>query len=251
MHNMAMDNSKKTIIAIGGGGFTHEPENPLLDQYVLSQSSKENPKICLLPTANSNPELYTTYFEKSFSRFNCQPSSLSLFAPHTADIEDFLLSQDIIYVGGGNTKSMLALWKEWGVDKILRKAWEQNIILAGVSAGAICWFEEGVSASVPGQISFLNGLGFLPGICCPHYDTDLTRKNTVQARIKKDITKTYYLIDDNVLVHFQEGSFVRAISSSSDKKAIIVNNGIASALQVSAMPKSSGFSQCRPGSLKF
>lgn len=218
-----MNKEHRTIIAIGGGGFTHEPENPLLDLYVLNQSYKKNPKICLLPTANCNPELYTSYFEKSFSRFECQPSSLSLFAPHTADIADFLLSQDIIYVGGGNTKSMLAVWKEWDVDKILKDAWQQKIVLAGVSAGAICWFEQGTTDSIPGRISLLSCLGFIKGACCPHYDSEPMRQSVFKSALQDGHISNGYILDDGVALHFNDDELKKAVSSAKEKKAAFLD----------------------------
>ncbi len=137
----------KQIIALGGGGFSMEPENSLLDKYILQQSMKKNPKICFLATASGDSENYISRFYHFFEKQDCQPSHLSLFNPSTRNIESFLLDKDIIYVGGGNTKNLLVLWKEWGLDTILKKAWEQGIILAGISAGSICWFEEGVTDS--------------------------------------------------------------------------------------------------------
>lgn len=218
-----MNKGHKTIVAIGGGGFTHEPENPLLDLYVLNQSHSKNPKICLLPTANSNPELYTTYFEKSFARFECRPSSLSLFAPHTADIADFLLSQDVIYVGGGNTKSMLALWREWNVDKILKDAWNQKIVLAGVSAGAICWFEQGTTDSIPGRITLLSCLGFLEGACCPHYDTEPVRQSVFKSALEDGRIKNGYIIDDGAALHFSDNKLKKAVCSTKGKNAAFLD----------------------------
>ena len=144
-----------------------------------------------------------------------------LFAPHTADIEDFLLSQDIIYVGGGNTKSMLALWREWGVDKILRKAWEQNIILAGVSAGAICWFEEGTTDSIPEKITMLPCLGFLKASCCPHYDSEPMRQPVFQEALTKETVELGYIIDDGAALHFNDQKLIKAIASNKNKKAAV------------------------------
>jgi len=218
-----MEKKQKTIIAIGGGGFTHEPDNPLFDLYVLRQSAQKKPKICFLPTANYNPEVYASNFQKSFSRFDCEISALSLFAPHTADLSDFLLSQDIIYVGGGNTKSMLALWKEWGVDKILREAWEQGVVLAGVSAGAICWFEHGLTDSIPGKISLLPCLGVLPGSCCPHYDADPMRQSVVKNMLEDGRIRSGYMIDNNAAIHFSDDKIKKAISSVKGKRAAIVD----------------------------
>jgi dipeptidase E len=111
----------KQIVAIGGGGFSMEPDNPLLDQYVLNQCGAERPKICFVPTASGDAEGYIERFYQAFGRLECRPSHLSLFRPHTADLEAFVLSQDVIYVGGGNTRNLLVLWREWGLDRILRR----------------------------------------------------------------------------------------------------------------------------------
>ena len=199
-----MKRCNKTIIAIGSGGFTHEPENPLLDLYVLNQATVHSPKISFLPTAHSDPLNYIANFHKSFARYDCHHSHLDLFHPHTGDMEDYLLSQDIIYVGGGNTRSMLAVWREWGIDNILAKAWTQGIVLAGVSAGAICWFEEGVTASVPDRITHIKGLGFLKGSCCPHYDTSTERQKVIHERIQSESIQIGYLIDDYTALHFAD-----------------------------------------------
>ena len=127
----------RQIIAMGGGGFSMEPDNPLLDHYILKQAETANPKICFLPTASGDSEQYISRFYSFFNDQNCDPSHLSLFNPPSRDLESFVLEKDILYVGGGNTKNLLALWKEWGLDSILRKAWEEGVILAGLSAGAI------------------------------------------------------------------------------------------------------------------
>lgn len=91
-------------------------------------------------------------------------------------MEDFILTKDIIYVGGGNTKNLLALWKEWGLDIILKKAWNQGIVLAGISAGSICWFEAGVTDSYGDRLEPIKCLGFLKGSNCPHYDEEMDQK---------------------------------------------------------------------------
>src|SRR5699024_7577499 len=151
------------IIAMGGGGFSMEPENPLLDQYVLKQSGKKKPKVCFVSTASGDSVDYIRRFYRAFKKLDCEPSRLTLFPPPTSDLEDYVMDKDIIYVGGGNTKNLVALWKAWELDRIFRKAWEEGKVLAGISAGAICWFEEAVTDSVPGRISRVEGLGFLEG----------------------------------------------------------------------------------------
>ncbi|MEK6267902.1 MAG: Type 1 glutamine amidotransferase-like domain-containing protein, partial [Planococcus sp. (in: firmicutes)] len=106
----------RQIIAMGGGGFSMEPDNPLLDQYILKQANKARPKICFIPTASGDADSYIEKFYGFFNQQDCEPSHLSLFKPHTRKLEEFVLQQDIIYVGGGNTKNLLVLWKEWGLD---------------------------------------------------------------------------------------------------------------------------------------
>ena len=123
------------IIAMGGGGFSMEPDNLALDRYVIAQTGKTYPKVTFLSQASGEARDYIINFYKAFNELDCQASHLSLFQPHTADLESYLLAQDVIYVGGGNTKSMLALWREWGLPAILRRAYEEGIVLAGISAG--------------------------------------------------------------------------------------------------------------------
>ena len=111
----------RQIIALGGGGFSMEPDNPLLDDYILEQVEKENPKICFIGTASGDAEGYINRFYTHFNEKRCNPTHLSLFKGETDKIEKFILSQDIIYVGGGNTRNMLVIWKEWGLDNMLKK----------------------------------------------------------------------------------------------------------------------------------
>lgn len=158
------------IITLGGGGFSMEPDNLALDQYILDQTDAKTPKVCFLGQASGESQDYALRFYRAFTSLLAHPSHLSLFQPHTADIEDFIMSQDVIYVGGGNTKSMLALWREWNLDTILQKALQHGTILAGISAGCICWYESGTTDSIPGKLSVLPCLGYLKGSCSPHYD---------------------------------------------------------------------------------
>ncbi|HSU80626.1 MAG TPA: peptidase E [Candidatus Angelobacter sp.] len=213
----------KQIIAMGGGGFSMEPENPLLDRYLLKQTNKLRPKVCFLPTASGDAESYVTRFYSAFDQHPCDPSHLSLFHLPTRDIESYILEKDIIYVGGGNTKSMLALWKEWDLDGILRKAWEQGVILSGLSAGSICWFEEGLTDSYGDQLMPLTCLGFLPGSHSPHYDGEAERRPTYQKFIAAGQMKSGYAADDGVALHFIGTELVKAVSSRPNAKAYFVS----------------------------
>ncbi|WP_017186670.1 Type 1 glutamine amidotransferase-like domain-containing protein [Alkalibacillus haloalkaliphilus] len=209
----------KQIIALGGGGFSMEPENPLLDLYVLNQSNKITPKICFIPTASGDSENYISRFYNFFEKQNCKPSHLSLFKPPTRDLESFLLEKDIIYVGGGNTKNLLILWKEWGIDAILKKAWEQGIVLAGISAGSICWFEEGVSDSFGDKLEPLKCLGFLKGSNCPHYDGEENRRPAYHELVAKGKVKSGFATDDGVALHYIDQEVSKIVSSRTNSKA--------------------------------
>lgn len=209
----------KQIIALGGGGFSMEPENPLLDRYILKQVGKTNPKIGFIGTASGDAEGYISNFYNFFEKEDCQPSHLSLFKPPTRDLESFVLEKDILYVGGGNTKNLMILWKEWGLDTILKKAWEQGIVLAGISAGSLCWFEEGVTDSYGDELEPLNCLGFLAGSNCPHYDGEADRRPTYHKLVSSQKLQPGYAADDGVALHFIDQQLHKVVSSRPTAKA--------------------------------
>ena len=202
-----------SIIAMGGGGFSMEPDNPALDRYVVAQTGKARPKVCFVPTASGDAELYVLHFYQAFTELECIPSSLSLFRPPTGDLEDFVMEKDAIYVGGGNTRNMLALWKEWGLDSILKRAHAAGVVLAGISAGANCWFESFTTDSMPGQISVLPGLGILPGSFTPHYDGEAERRPALHRLLLEGRIQPGLASDNSSAVHYQDGALARCISS--------------------------------------
>lgn len=204
---------------MGGGGFSMEPENPLLDEYLLKQSKSNQPKVCFISTASGDAEGYIQRFYQSFKNHYCVPSHLSLFKNTPKDLEDYVMDKDIFYVGGGNTRNLLVLWKEWGLDKYLRKAWENGIILAGLSAGSICWFEEGVTDSIPGELTRLECLGILKGSSCPHYDGEVERRESYHRLLKENRISNGIAMDDGVAVHYKENQIFKVISSRPNAKA--------------------------------
>jgi len=214
----------RQIIAMGGGGFSMEPENLLLDQYILSQAKKEYPKVCFVPTASGDQDNYVERFYKAFNVMKCTPSHLSLFEPNFIHLEKYILEQDIIYVGGGNTRNMLLLWKEWGLDKALRIAYESGVILSGLSAGSICWFEEGLTDPLNAPLSKLDCLGFLKGSNCPHYDGENKRRPSYHHLISTGEMLEGYAVDDGVALHFIDDSLFKTVSSRPKAKAYFVNN---------------------------
>ena len=209
---------QKQIIAMGGGGWGMEPDNPLLDRYIYGLSDKKEPKICFLPTASGDSEQYIERFYKHFAPKPVHLSHLSLFEPPTADLETLILSQDIIYVGGGNTKNLIALWQEWQLDNILWEAWHKGIILCGVSAGSICWFDRGVSDSIPGKRISLKCLGFLPYSNCPHYNWE-AYKTGYHTLLSEGLIDSGYAADDGVALHFIGDRLTNIVSSHPEAKA--------------------------------
>jgi dipeptidase E len=206
------------IVAMGGGGFSMEPDNPLLDDYVLglarsSGASSFGPRVCFVPTASGDSENYCLRFYDSFARRKCVPSHLPLFVRKPGDLRSFVLEQDVIYVGGGNTVNLLAIWRGHGLDEILREALGCGTVLCGISAGAICWFEAGVTDSFGPELAGINnGLGFLPGSVCPHYDGQASRRPAYQKLVAGGLPPGYG-VDDGCAVHFGGGQVKRIVAS--------------------------------------
>ncbi|MGZ4173680.1 MAG: Type 1 glutamine amidotransferase-like domain-containing protein, partial [Solirubrobacteraceae bacterium] len=161
---------ERRIFAMGGGGFTME-DSPTLDRFVLSLTGTHVPRVCFLPTASGDPREQMTRFYERFGSWPCEPTTLSLFhlGRDRIDPIEHLLSQDAIYVGGGSMRNLLAIWREHGIDIAMRIAWESGVVLAGLSAGAMCWFEGGISMS-GGAPEAVRGLGLLPGSLSVHLD---------------------------------------------------------------------------------
>jgi peptidase E len=204
--------TKRQIIAMGGGGFTVEPERPALERYVLAQAGRPNPRVCFVGTATGDSAAYVAKFYAVFAKLRCRPMHLALFE-RTPDVRKLLLAQDVIYVGGGNTKSMLAVWREWGLPKVLREAWNKGVVLCGISAGAICWFDWGVTDSWAGRLAPLRCLGWLPGACCPHYDGEVQRRPAVREFVSKRRIPSTLALEDWAAAHFVGQRLLRIVSS--------------------------------------
>ena len=213
---------QRHIVAMGGGGFSMEQENPLLDRYVLGLARTPRPRVCFVPTASGDAQAYIDRFYAAFSDHACEATHLSLFKLPSADLRGFVLAQDVVYVGGGNTRSMLALWREWGLDRVFREAWEQGVVLAGLSAGSICWFEQGITDSVPGALTMLPCLGLLPGSNCPHYDSEAERRPTYQRLVATGEVAPGYAADDGAGLHFVGTALARIVSSRPGARAYLL-----------------------------
>lgn len=229
---------QKQIIAMGGGGFSMEPDNPALDQYILNAAGKPTPRVCFFPHATDDAPRYSLNFFKAFTQLDCRPSALSLFdTPPVDDMRGFLLSQDVIYVGGGNTKSMLALWCEWGIDVILREAYAQGVVMAGISAGANCWFESFITDSATPHLSAMhNGLGFLRGSFSPHYDGEVERRPTFHRLIASGEIAAGIACDDGAAAHFIDGELSRILCSRPHARGYSLQRGANGDVVEEALP---------------
>jgi dipeptidase E len=217
------------IVAMGGGGFATEPENLLLEQYVLRLSrNRIRPRVCFLPTASGDSQNYIERFYTSFGELDAIPSHLPLFGLTVRDIRGFLLEQDVIFVGGCNTLNMLLIWQRRSIDTILREAAENGTILWGVSAGSICWFDSGVTDSLAAQeLLPMKCLGWLPGSNCPHYDSEAGRRPTYHNLIINGALPSGYAADDGVGLHFVGNRLAQIVSSRVNARAYEVRlNGL-------------------------
>ena len=207
------------IVAMGGGGFSMEPENPLLDDFVLSLSRRRPARVCFLPTASADSHAYVAKFYRAFSGRSI-PTDVTIFDPtafarhpaRTADLPGVLAAQDVIYVGGGNTANMLAIWRAHGIDRILRNAWLEGVVMTGVSAGMLCWFRGGVTDSFGGLDALNDGLGLINATACPHYDGEAERRPTYHRLVSEGFPGGF-AADDGAALYFRGTDLVEAVSS--------------------------------------
>jgi peptidase E len=174
-------------------------------RYVLGLVPRRRPRVCFLPTASGDAPDYIVEFYEAFSSELCEPSHLALFGrPGQMETPRArLLSQDLIFVGGGNTANMLAVWRQHGIDAVLRGAWESGIVLCGASAGSLCWFQGGVTDSFGVTLQPLaDGLGFLAGSHCPHFDGEPERRPTYLRCVREGLLPAGLAVDDGVAAHF-------------------------------------------------
>ena len=196
---------------MGGGGFMADRASPL-DTFLLSLSAAERPRVCFVPTPGGDSDRAIAAFFEAFSGRQCEPSCLRLFGIPSEPVAH-LATQDVIYVSGGNTANALAIWRVHGIDVALREAWERGAVLGGVSAGANCWFEACVTDSFSTSLDgLLDGLGFLPGSFCPHYDGE-ARRRPVYTRLVSEGFPAGYAADDGAAFHFVGTELRGAVAS--------------------------------------
>ena len=198
---------KRQIFAISGGGFSNEENSPL-DQYLLALVPKEAVNICFIPTASQDAAGYIEKFHKAFPHAHTSHITIEQMQKH--DMTRFLLQQDIVYVGGGATKQMITIWQESQFDQALRTAYEAGVILAGISAGAMCWFEKGYSETNGEKYEEFGCLSLLQGTFCPHYN-EPKRKNEFDVWIKNYPNIRAYTIPDFEALHFVDEQLAKHV----------------------------------------
>ena len=218
-------NSVEGHIVAVGGGFSMEPDNPVLDDFVLGLSRRQPARVCFVPTASADAATYIVRFYRAFAG-RCIPTDLTLWNPpslprqpsRTSDLSAFIADQDVIYVGGGDTANLLVLWRRHGLDLLLRHAWSHGTVLAGVSAGMLCWFNGGVTDSFGGLEPLNDGLGLIDATACPHYDGEPERRPTYH-RVIADGMQAGYAADDGAALHFRGSNLVEVVSSRPQARA--------------------------------
>ena len=214
--------SSRNIIAIGGGGFGRNPGEGVIEEYILKQTRKKKPNICFIPTATGDNEAYKVNYYETFSKLPCHPTHLDFFK-RTPDLKKLISNQDAIFIGGGNTKSMLAVWREWGLDTLLKKAYKTGTVMSGVSAGAICWFQNGITDSWSASLKVMQCMNIIKGSCCPHYDEEPERKPTVKKLLSSKKFKNIFAIDGGAALHIKNESIYKSIVFKKNKSAYLVS----------------------------
>jgi dipeptidase E len=207
----------RRIVAMGGGGFSMEPDNPLLDDLVLSLVRRAAPsaRVCFVATASGDHPAYVADFYRAFAARGCATSDVGLFERRTADLRAHVLAQDVVYVGGGNTASLLAVWRAHGLDRILAEAWHAGVVLCGISAGMNCWFEQSVTDSFDARslAPLHDGLGLLAGSACPHYDGEEQRRPTYRRLVSGGVLRDGWAADDGAALVFAGTELEEVVAS--------------------------------------
>lgn len=209
-----MSSQMDKTLFVYGGQITKE-----FIRYTAQLTKKKNPKICFLPTAVGDSPYYITYWYELCSDLDLEPKVLAVWINSSSQEESFeeiLMEMDAIIVGGGNTLNMLAIWKAQKIDLALKKAYDNGIIIAGGSAGSLCWFTAGTTDSRPKELTIVEGLGFLNYSHCPHYHSEKSRKPLYNKNILEKKLTAGYACDDNSGILFLNGEINKSVSMDSD-----------------------------------
>jgi peptidase E len=216
---MAAD-GRRHILAIGGLGPApaQDQKLPALISHALALSGAARPRVCVLNTALGDDPAALVRMYAVLAQHGASPSHLQLFPmPNVADPADLLLSQDVIFVGGGSVANMVAVWRVHGLDQVMRQAWEEGIVLAGVSAGAICWFDGGTTDSFGPELrAFTAGLGMLRGTYCPHYSSEPARRPAYHSFVADGTLAAGLACDDGAAAHFADTELAGIVADRPD-----------------------------------
>ncbi|MDX2814757.1 peptidase E [Streptomyces sp. PA03-5A] len=226
--------AKRRIVLLGGG-FSWAPGSPL-DAYVLRTAGRRRPKVCFVPTASGDAQSSVEDFHAAFAARDCEPAHLPLFRRDHRDLRSFVLSQDVVHVGGGNTAAMLAVWRVHGLDAVLREALDAGVLLCGISAGANCWFGACLTDSFGPVTPLRDGLGLLTGSLCPHYDSEPARRPTFRAAVAEGELPAGWALDDGVAALFTDGGLTEVVSERPGPTLHRVEPGSGGAVRETGLP---------------
>jgi peptidase E len=217
---MAAD-GRRHVLAVGGGMLMPRDAVPLQVRYAMELAERPRPQVCVINTASGDdPAGYVRFYDR-LAGSGAQVRHLALFPmPNVSDPEDLLMSQDVIFVGGGSVANMMAVWRVHGIDEILRKAWHAGIVLAGSSAGGICWFEGGTTDSFGVRLRpFTEGMAMLPGSFCPHYHSEAERRPLYRRLVADGALSAGLACDDGTAAHFVDDDLTELVSDRPEGKA--------------------------------
>jgi dipeptidase E len=241
-----MPQVNQQIVGLGGGGDTPEQTRALL-AHALSLTGKERPRVTFVPTAMGDADAPVVAFYERCAGLG-ELAHLKFHPWPPAGLRELVLGQDAIFVGGGNSANMLAIWRVHGFDRVLREAWEQGVVLCGWSAGMICWFEAGVTDSFGPQLEGMrDGLAFLPGSACPHYDGEERRRPVYRSLVDAGFPSGY-AADDGVGLVYQGTELVEVVTAREGSTAYRVEaaSEVALAARLLQGPSAAGPSRRPP-----
>lgn len=223
------------IIALGGGGFSMEA-SPLLDDFVLASAGRPDPRVLFVPTASGDSADYIARFYRALAR-RARCRHVELFRRTEPDLRALVLDHDVVYVGGGNTANMLAVWRVQGFDVALREAHRAGVVLAGISAGAVCWFEGAVTDSLAPELRPLHdGLGLLPGVMVPHYDGEAERRPALHRLLADGAFASAWAADDSAALCFEGGALAEVVASRAGASGWRVERDAGGAVRETRLP---------------
>lgn len=220
------DSTVRRVAAIGGGGFLMDDSSLRQERWLLSLTGRPRPAVLFLGTAGGDGVVGQAKFFRAFTQLDCRPSSL-LFFPYDMqrDYRQAVLEADLVYVGGGNTPAMLAVWREFGFDTAMRAAYDAGTVMAGISAGANCWFQRYITDSIPGG-GLRDGLGWLDGCFCPHLDSEPWRQPLLAAQPGPALGA-----GDGVVALYENEQWHSAVCSRPMAQAMLLRSAAATGLQ--------------------